>query len=367
MKTFARGLGRLGLLASTSALVASLAACASTPSDAPLVSTSTPTGEVATTGELGALAAGAPDFEVHEWGLLDVDGTKAEVHTLPKPYVEPQRPVTVKKPVLYFHLAKGTERATIDVKVTVPGDDGGAVVEHSPPGQLDDAGASIAWRGLVLEKKAGCGAGLTKDLPSKESSVCNTPDGVCEVLELGNYVTSDASCITAPGGVAVNHLFYRAREKPPVLPFEIAEVEGGKLQIKHTRASDVIGPIVYVHDDPSHPTVSVLAPPALGASITADPPTTSDVSSAALAIDAAMREAGLSDEEAAAFNRAWRSSLYGEDPAAKKQPPIAKAALAPRDYLLFVVPMSLADGVAKLTITPPPRAVRRFLLVRLEV
>lgn len=337
-----------------------LAACASAPSDAPLVSTSTPTSEAATGSPGGDPHSTAPDFEVHEWGLLDVDGTTANVHAAPTPYMEPPRPVTVKKPVLYFHLGHGIERATIDVKVTIPSEDGGAVVEHFPPGQVDDAGASVAWRGVVLRKQ---GCGMT---PPKDASACNTADGICESLELSNYVTPTASCLEIPGGEAVNHLFYRAREKAPVLPFDVGELEGGKLRITHARASDVIGPIVYVHDDPARPTVSVLAPPALGASITADPPTTSDAQSAALAVDAAMREAGLDVEEAGAFNRAWRSSLYGDDPAVKKMP-ATKAALAPKDYLLFVVPMSLADGVAKLTITPPPRAVRRFLLVRLEV
>lgn len=139
------------------------------------------------------------------------------------------------------------------------------------------------------------------------------------------------------------------------------------MKITHARGADVIGPIVYVHDDPAKAAVSVIAPPAMGASITADPPATSDVTSAARAIDAAMREAGLSDEESAAFNRAWRSSLYGEELAAKKTPPPGKESLASSDYLLFVVPMSLADGVSKLTITPPPRAIRRFLLVRLAI
>lgn len=343
-----------------SAMALVCAGCASSPGDAPLVSTSTPASDGATSGSVGDPPSGAPDFEVHEWGLLDVDGTKASVHAAPTPYVEPHRPITVKKPVLYFHLGHGVERATIDVKVTVPAEDGGAVVEHFPPGRVDDAGASVAWSGVVLRKQ---GCGIT---PPKDASGCNTTDGICESFELANYVTPSASCVEIPGGEAVNHLFYRARERAPSLPFEVAELEGGKLRITHARASDVLGPIVYVHDDPAQPTVSVLAPPALGASITVAPPTTSDASSAALAIDAAMREAGLDVEEAGAFNRAWRSSLYGEEPAAKKMPP-TKAEIAPKDYLLFVVPMSLADGVAKLTITPPPRVVRRFLLVRLEV
>lgn len=339
-----------------------LAGCASTPGDAVLVSTSTATAVSTPSSIPTEETASAPEFEVHEWGLLDVDGTAAHAHSLPNPYVE-RRPVVVKKPVLYFHLATGTERATVDVKVTIPGD--GGIVEHYPPGDVTDAGASVGWH--VVLKKGTCGAGgPAKAEPTKDLPTCASADGICEVLELGNYVAADASCVEVPGGAGLNHLFYRAREKTPALPFDVTE-EGGRVRIMHARGADVIGPIVYVHDDPVKPTVSVIAPPAMGASITADPPTTSDVTSAARAVDAAMREAGLTDEESAAFNRAWRSSLFGQDPAAKKAPPPGKEAVGPTDYLLFVVPMSLADGVAKLTITPPPRVVRRFLLVRLAI
>jgi hypothetical protein len=337
-----------------------VAGCASAPSDSPIVSTNASGTAVNPTSTGTPEAHGAPDFEVHEWGLLDVDGVTAQVRTVDLPAVE-RRPVVVKKPVLYFHLGPGTARVVVDVKVTVPPEDGGAIVEHFPAGVVNEPGWSVQWSGLHIKKSA-CATAT----PSKEAGACNTPDGICEALELTNYVTSDASCIEA-GDINVNHLFYRAREKTPALPFEVSEIEGGKLKITHAKASDVIGPIVYVHDEPGRGAVSVLAPPALGASITADPPTTSDATSAARAIDAAMHEANLSDDEIAAFNRAWRGSLYGEDAAAKKQPPPAKAALAPKDYLLFVVPMSLADGVSRISITPAPRAIRRFLLVRLSV
>lgn len=334
-----------------------LSACAGAPSDGPVV---IPTADATSTTTATPGPEGSLDFEVHEWGLLDVDGPSTAVRTLDVPAIE-RPPMNVKKPILYFHLGAGASRAVVDVSVTVPSEDGGRVVEHFPAGTVDAAGSSVRWSKVELRKGA-CGTRA----PSKEPSGCDTPDGICEVWELEKYVTSDASCLEV-AGQQVNHLFYRAREKTPTLPFEVTELAGGKLQIAHTKAADVIGPVVYVHDAPGASTVSVLAAPPLGASITADPPTTTDASSAARAIDAAMHEANLSDEEIAAFNRAWQGSLYGDTAPNKKMPVAPKTQPAPQDYLLFVVPLSLAEGISRISITPPPRALRRFLLVRLAV
>lgn len=346
-----------GPASTLAALALGLAGCASTPGETASIATSTSTTHVDPTAPVD----GQPDYEVHEWGLLDVEGTNTHAHALPNPYVEP-RPVNVKKPVLYFHLAKGTERAVVDVKVSVPKTSGGAIVEHYPEAELSDGGATITWSGVVLTK-----GNCTTSPPSKDSPACQTADRVCESLDLGQYVAADASCAEVPAGSRVNHLFYRAHETTPTLPFDVAE-EGARIRITHARGDDVIGPIVWVHDATGATTVSVLSPPALGNSLVADAPTTSDASSASRAIDGAMREAGLTEEERGAFDRAWRNSLYGADTAAKKEPVGAsKAAPAPNDYLLFVVPASLADGVSTLTFTPPPRAVRRFLLVRLSI
>src|SRR6185436_19741235 len=50
-----------------------------------------------------------PDFTVHEWGLLDIQGDRANL--LGAPEREPDPPRVMKKPVLYFHLGPSTPTA----------------------------------------------------------------------------------------------------------------------------------------------------------------------------------------------------------------------------------------------------------------
>ena len=78
-----------------------------------------------------------------------------------------------------------------------------------------------------------------------------------------------------------------------------------------------------------------------------------------------MESVGLTRDEAAAFDRAWDNDLFGRD--AARDAPARRASAGPEDYLLFAMPASLVSGISTVTIVPAPRALRRFILVRLRV
>lgn len=298
---------------------------------------------------------GAPTFDVHEWGLIDVSSRGA--HLLAGPPSGPTNwNAPRKKPVVYFHLAPGSPAFQASVRVDVPAP---GIIEQFPRGTLSPDGTSLSWSPLRVRPE-GC---HVTGAPTKESPAgCGTPDGICEAAEVARYEAIDASCVDFGGG-AFNHLFYRADGPAPSLPFEVS-IENGQLIIAHTRAADTVGGIVYVHNDGGAVSVSQLAAPALGQSVRAAAPSGGDVGAARRAIDAAMAETGLTRDEIGAFDRAWTNDLFGD---AAGKDVAKKAAAAPEDYLLFAMPASLIDGASRLTIQPAARSVRRFLLVRLRV
>ena len=298
--------------------------------------------------------AGAPVFDVHEWGLIDVTSRGARLLAGP-----PSGPTNWnaprKKPVIYFHLASGTRPFLADVTVEVPAP---GIVEHFPRGTLSPSNTSLSWSGLRVRPE-GC---HVTNAPTKESPVCGTPDGLCEAAEVARYESADAACLDFVGG-SFNHLFYRADGPAPSLPFEVT-IDHDQWVIAHTQAADIVGSLLYVHNDGGVVSVASIAPPALGQSVRTAPPTGGDSSVARRAIDATMRQTGLTPDEVTAFDRAWTNDLFGET-AGKDV--AKKSAAAPEDYLLFAMPASLLDGASRLTIRPVPRSIRRFLLVRLRV
>lgn len=295
-------------------------------------------------------------FDVHEWGLVDVQsGTAASLVTGP-PSGRTNWNAPRRKPVLYFHLADGTNAVDATVTVTTPRL---GFVEVFPKGELSSDSRTLTWRGLHVRKE-GC---HVVGAPRRDAPECRTTDGLCEAAELPTYETADASCIDM-AGASFNHLFYRANGSPPELPFEVV-AKGSQLSITHVRARDTVGPIFYVHNDGGSVRISTIATPAIGGSVLADPPKDTDVASAQGALDSAMKEVGLTEAEVAAFDRAWSNDLFGK--AGSREAPARRGAPAPSDDLLFVLPASLVSGASTVTITPPPRALRRFMLVRLRV
>ncbi len=299
-------------------------------------------------------------FDVHEWGLVDVrSGTTASLVGGP-PGGHTNWNAPRRKPVLYFHLADGSNgTSAVDATVTVTTPHL-TFVETFPKGELSSDSSTLTWRGVHVRKESCHVTGA----PRRDAPECHTADGYCEAAELPTYETPDASCIDF-AGASFNHLFYRANGTPPELPYDVV-VKGNQLSITHARATDIVGPILYVHNDSGTVTLSTIAPPAVGRSILADPPKDTDVKSAQNALDAAMKEVGLTDAEIGAFDRAWSNDLFGNAGAARERDQ-RRAALAPSDVLLFVLPASLVNGASTVTISPTPRTVRRFMLVRLRV
>lgn len=331
-----------------------LSACSQSVASGAASSTSTSSSPPAS---LSAVPAGKGDarFDVHEWGLVDVAGTNARLLAGP-----PQGPTNWnaprRKPVLYFHLADGAREGDAAVKVHVasPG-----IVEHVPAGTLSDDHADLSWPDIHLRS----GSCAVSAVPARDAPECKTSDGVCEAVELKRYETSDSDCIHTNAG-DFNHLFYRAVGPAPALPFDVT-AKGGSLVIAHARADDFVGAIIWVHREVGTVTVSLIAAPAVGAQVEVAPPKESDVASAQQALDTSMRETGLTDAEILAFDRAWSNDLFG--PAAAREAPTRRGSPGPQDYLLFALPQSMMSGASELTITPAPRALKRFMLVRMAV
>jgi hypothetical protein len=297
-----------------------------------------------------------PVFDVHEWGLLDVTNTSARMLAGPSSRPVPNAPV--RKPVVYFHLADGSRAGDVTARVSIPASS--TFMEAFPSAATPDP-TTLAWAGLHLRAEPCHVVGApTRDLPA-----CKTQDGLCEAADIATYEAADASCVDF-AGASYNHLLYRANGVPPKLPFEVTS-DGSAIVVLHARASDTLGAIVYVHNDAGVALEAVVPVPPLGQSVRLAPPTDSDTTKAASELDRAMKDSGLTSEEIAAFDRAWATNLFGAGAGAARESPARRGAAAPDDYLLFAMPVSLIEGVSTLSFTPAPRAVRRFLLVRVHV
>ncbi|MFO0612332.1 MAG: hypothetical protein U0414_07085 [Polyangiaceae bacterium] len=333
-------------------LVGCAVGCASPPPAAPATATVTASAPAASAIPSAAPVAGPPKFEVHEWGLVDVDGGAARVLGGPHGH-SPQSPGRpVRKPVLYFHLNEGTPSVDAMVRVELPAP---GVQEYFPTtGSLTSSRRTLEWSGLHVRKGA-CHYHLPRE------SNCNASDG-CETPELPNYETDDSACIES-GKDGFNLLFYRGSVSGNLdLPYVVTD-NGASVSIRHAKGADIVGPLVYVHHDAGDVYISVIAPPDLGKSIEVTPPKEQDTVVAQRALDQAMREVGLSSDETAAFNRAWSGELYGLEQGRK----VVRRDRAERDVILYTLPASMIDGIAKLTIEPAPTSVKRFLLVRYEL
>jgi hypothetical protein len=73
---------------------------------------------------------------------------------------------------------------------------------------------------------------------------------------------------------------------------------------------------------------------------------------------------GMTPPEAAAFLNAWAEELFaGGAPEARRRPRPATGT----DVLLFWLPSAAVDDITTLAIDPPPAAVRRAFLVRVDL
>ncbi|MEM7606084.1 MAG: hypothetical protein AAF411_12085 [Myxococcota bacterium] len=324
----------------------------------------------------------APRVEVHEWGLLDVaaDGSyelaagpgEPEPADRPDPTVTtgvhpapagttpmsagnmgtantgagPIRPIrrpARRKPVLYFHMS-GAQAMPMQVGVTVPG----RIAEHFPI--VETNGQTLSWN---VELSAGPCDAIT--YPRRDGAECqNVPDGYCELADLPDYVTADGACV-AVGRTKYDFLFYRSGGGAMSMPLIPRSVDGQIEVHNHSLDQDqrvhlldfqggvVVGSSVAVGGDRA----SFL------------PPTAEGALQVRRELAANLRQGGLTEAEAGAFERAWFDELFNADPTGGA--PVVRRAV------LYALPESALSGVSQLSFEPAPDDVKRVFWVRHEI
>lgn len=306
-------------------------------------------------------------FDLHEWGLVDVAANGAVElaagpgSTFSVPAPAPDRPpISVRKPVVYFHLDPGAAPVALSLTVDVPG---GRILEHWPTAQLAPASATFA--GLELgpcestrraEPARGRGLALT----------CDSVDGVCEVRDLPTYVASDASCLRQDGTTLAHALlFYRADLPALDLPYLVTRSADGSvtLRVNPTYPAESIpeGEILRIRRDWSRVSLARVPTPRGGESTAlARPEQLVDPAAERAHLAAGLVTAGLSPGEADAFCEAWASELFGPVTTQRATPNVD-------DLLLYALPRIAIDRTAPLRVTPEPRRSERVWLVRVEL
>jgi hypothetical protein len=284
---------------------------------------------------------------------LDVQGETAALFAGP---VAPSVG-TARKPILYFHLHQGVRDALVSVSVSVPRDTG-RVEEHFP--RVTEARPQeVIWKEVRISK----GACPSRESSSRDFAAC--PSGQCEAAELSRYQTPDADCLQYQGH-SYNHLFYRTAGQVPLLPIR-ASATGDEVTVSHAGGPKVTSPLIYLHASEGKVQVLTTPPPSPGETVHVKslPESGSSAAGGRKALEQAMAEAGLTKPEVEAFERAWFTELFGPIEPVRRQ----RAAAAPRSesVLLYVLPAALADDVAKVTLSPPPAKLTRFILVRVNL
>lgn len=323
----------------------------------------------------------SPSFTIHEWGLIAVP--RAEEATLaaaalsgaPRPFF-PSAPLDLNfgdlirggpaleavglKPVIYVHV-EGSGAVELSVRVGAPN---GKMLEVLPPSAAGPE-TEARWNGLRASARS-CRSTVPSGPPA-----CGAEDRYCEALEDPFYDTTDASCLHLPAGGTRNHLFYRARVDGARLPFALSGRDDGTLLLRNVGPNVIAGPAFRIYEAARGDVrIGRFDPPAPGSEIAVPRPTAGDVPAARAAIVAAIRDRQLTADEAAAFDRAWASVLFGEPIAPEVaqlvlgEPPAALR--ASRDVVLYMLSDELAAALLPLGVSPRPAAVRRALFVRMD-
>lgn len=280
----------------TSLILLLLAGCSCNPRTSETSTTESPSTE---TTSSGTSEEATPDYEVHEWGLINVASEGIELAAGPG---QPQliQDLGVQgygKPVLYFHLAENSPSfdARVDVNLR-----GFLLGEHYP--LTEGAGRTIHWEGR-LEREP---CTLPRAYPTLDACPVSQ-DGYCEAAELASYETAHHSCFHI-GDAEWPLLFYRGvpQENRPTLPLSFGlTLEGNAVAQRTDAASETIGQIWYMVD---HEVRAIAEWPAPGEAVNllgappADP---------RAQLRAQLIEHGLTEEEAQAFGNAWFEELFG--------------------------------------------------------
>ena len=277
------------------------------------------------------------------------------------------------KPVLYFHRV-GVGALEVHVSVHI---EGGRIVEHWPiDAAQGEPGSDIDWH-VQLGDATCSGSRYPAEYTDEPCRRLLAADDICEAATLRTVETTDASCLTwASGGQSTTwkHLFYRAElQRDPHLPLVVEPGTEGAIRLSSRGAEAIVGTVLRVvrsHGaEGMRDAAIVVRAPQHGESINVPAPTGS-MSDAMSALDASLREAGLSLEETAAFRRAWDETLFGVPglSGGEGRGGLGGGAVAqPTDSLLYVLPTSTADSLSTLQFTPAPRAIRRVIVAWVDV
>lgn len=318
-------------------------------------------------------------YEIHEWGIVDVDLSSRQVElaagpgrvtpadpvparpipvrpTPPPPPPAPISPIqrpphngvgsAPRKPVLYFHLRDASPSFRFDLTVSL-GE--GRVIEHWPGGERGEH--TVRWSSVGLSREH-CPGG---PYPSADDPSCaGVADGYCEVAELASYVADDAGCLDV-GGQPRSMLFYRGDGASAALPVTVERV-GDALRVTNDRLARPVGEVLRLRTGADGVVHVALAPmPARGASVELPAPTEPANGAHRHAIREQLRALGLTPGEAGAFERAWFGELFDGS---------APTPHAFGDAVLFFLPDGAADEYARLEASPPPAAIRRAMAIR---
>lgn len=312
------------------------------------------------------MIATAP-YSVHEWGLVDVleDGT-TEIAAGPG---APPPSMAVRKPVLYFHLAPGTSPLTIDVRARIVG---GSILETFPD-DLRPSPDVAAWSATIEAGHCGTVPAVT-DPAAREASrsarrvgrPCYTTDGICEVWELPRYDAASADCVTV-AGTRAGMLFYRGSSRP-TLPIRAERLADGTVRVTATGSlAGAVGDVVRISTAMSgpwpigHVVVSHAALPTDGASVSLPLGTSAvDRGTERAALEAGLGRLGLDADESRAFLDAWMDGLFGGEMGRDSTAPAI-----PQDAIVLLLPEAAVNGIAELTLSPPPTELRRAFLLRI--
>jgi hypothetical protein len=368
MRTTWRLAGAVLCVACGSASPSPSATPSATPTPTP---SATPTATPTPTPPAAATAT-AP-YELHEWGVVDVpERGPVEISAGAG---QPQRPISVRKPVVYVHVLDGLAETTFGLRVTLGA---GAFVEHFPAATV--SGATLEWPHVVAHA-AHCGDASARESTRRGPTrmACATPDLICEVEELPRYDSPSSACLDVDGTEA-GLLFYRGQA--PSLALPIATTRAADLTATATASASLAGApggllrLSTALSGPWPPGRMVIARapfPSDGESVSI--PVGTEVVTRAQGI-AELRTSllalGLDEGEANAFMAGWAEELFGPDVGEARDLPsrgVTMGGSGPRhqDVLLYFLPASAIDAIATLTPTPAPRAIHRAFLVRIDL
>ncbi len=302
-----------------------------------------------------APAVADPSYVIHEWGLIDVDVGGA-VEVAAGPGIPAAAPAAVRKPVLYVGLDEGVDAQRFSVRVRIPS---GSIVEHWPAGE--GGGDTLARPSVGARRCGGAARDVTLDT-RMIALACDTPDGYCEVYDLPGYVAEGSACLRV-GGEDATLLFYRGALGGVSLPYRVSRSPGGDVIVEATRDLPApIGELWRVSHVPTGTAVTRASPPRSGQRVALGAPAPADVAESRARLAADLAALGLTPAEAEAFLRAWTRELFSVSSGE-----LARRSAPVREELLYWLPVEDADRIAPLELAPPPRELRRAILVRVAL